>query len=105
MRYTISEVYAQGDSVIVSGNVWDDGNCLGTRNVALSAIDVMWIITDGELTEPRKTAAIRDLVVAQVQSWRLTEAYDAAAAVRALAPDLPITLTFDPAPLPEPLEV
>ena len=101
MKYTIKEVYATGGSVVVSGDVWDDGNCLGARDVSLSSIDVMWIVTDDGLTDNQKKAAIRALVVEQVQAWRLTEAYEAAAAVRDLAPEMPFTLTFDPAPLPE----
>jgi hypothetical protein len=104
MRYIISEVYPSGSSVVVNGDVWSDGTCLGKRQVSLSAIQVMQIVTDEELNENQKKAAIRDLVVAQVQSWRLTEALDASVAVRDLAPEFPITLTFDPAPLPEPPE-
>jgi hypothetical protein len=105
MRYIISEVYPSGSSVVVNGDVWSDGTCLGKRQVSLSAVQVMWIVTDEELNENQKKVAIRDLVVAQVQSWRLAEALDAADAVRDLAPEFPITLTFDPAPLPEPPEV
>jgi hypothetical protein len=101
MRYIISEVYAQGGSVVISGHVWDDGNNLGARDMALSAIDVMLIVEDEGLSDPQKKAAIRALVVEQVQNWRMVEAYSAAAAVRDLAPSMPITLTFDLAPLPE----
>jgi hypothetical protein len=100
MRYIISEVYPSGSSVVVNGDVWSDGTCLGKRQVSLSAIQVMQIVTDEELNENQKKVAIRDLVVAQVQSWRLAEALDASVAVRDLAPEFPITLTFDPAPLP-----
>ena len=104
MRYVIDEVYPNDSLVVISGSVYDNGNCMGTRKVFLSAISILWIVTDEELNESQKKAAIRALVVEQVQSWRLTEAQDAADAVRDLAPQFPITITFDPAPLPEPPE-
>jgi len=105
MRFVIKEVYPNGSSVMVGGDVYaDDGNHLGTRQASLSAISVKAITDDGEMTDGQKKAAIRALVVAQAQSWRLEEAYEATLAVRDLAPKMPITLTFDPAPLPEPVE-
>lgn len=104
MKYVINEVYASGGTVVISGNVWDDNYDLGARDATLSAIDVMLIVNDNALSDNEKKLAIRDLVVDQVQSWRMVEAFDAAEAVLGLGPSLPVTLTFDPAPLPEPPE-
>lgn len=101
MKYIIDKVYASGGTVFISGDVWSNGVNLGARNVVLPAVNVMLIVEDDELNDNQKKIAIRDLVIAQVQSWRMVEAYNAAEAVKSLGPSLPVALTFDPAPLPE----
>lgn len=106
MRFEVTEISRgrHGD-VVVSGKVYDgDNRFIARRRAYLSSIAVLLIDQDEGLTPQEKKVALRGLVVAQAQSWRLPEAGDATSIVRELAPSLPHSIDFDPPPLPEPPE-
>lgn len=104
MKFEITEISrGRQGVVVVSGKVYNgDDKFIARRRAYLSPISVLLIDQDEELTEQEKKLALRDLVIAQAQSWRLPEAGDATSIVRELAPSLPHSIQFDPAPLPEP---
>lgn len=97
MKFKITEVRAVGSAVVLPGTVhYDDGSFLCRKKAYLSSDAVMEIVDDPIMTENEKKLALKALVVAQAQSWKLPEAQDAVDAMLSLAPDLPITINYDP---------
>ena len=99
LQLLIKNVKVTGQSLALTCRVSEGSADYGARVATLSAVDVLRIRDNVSLTRKEKLKALKALVLAQAQGWRLAETQEALTQVGSFL--IGKSFDFERAPLPE----